>query len=149
MKKKLAKLITLFCTCALALTVALSVAACAGAGTTYRYQGCKADPANSTITRMYDTMYQDSTITVTDTALVWKMQGEESKVTVQKDGDRYNLSGESVNQTLEGLKQSWGTDASAEMYGQKTEAGFDLVIVLTVNVSGSTVTQTVTLNFVA
>ena len=153
MKKKLAKLITLFCTCALALTVALSVAACAGAGKTYRYQGCsfKSDPdvgMGDSMTAVYDTMYKDSTITVTDSEIVWKMQDQESKMTVQKDGDKYKLSGEAVDQVLSGFS-GLGIDSTAEMYGQTTDAGFDLVITVTVSMSGVTVTETVTLNFVA
>ena len=173
MKKRTAKLVALICTMALALTCIFALVACGGdggkstgKGTKYTFtetnvemtmNGEAMDSSSTAGTKnMYDTMYKDSTITVSDSKIVWKMSDQESTMSVKKDGEKYKLSGDYVENIKKGLSamNTPGADVTYDfdMYGLKTEGGFQIVIATsttTAAAQGQTYTSstTITLNF--
>lgn len=155
MKKRIAKLSALICIIALVLTAMLALAACGNAGTNYNYSGTNAEIINgntsspdASMKTLYDTMYKDSTITVSDSKIVWKISDVESAMTVKKDGDKYILSGEYVEQMKTALSAGFsaggvGVSVSFDMYGIETETGFDIIMNASASVNvGSIITKT-------
>ncbi len=120
--KKIAKSIALICAITTVAAVAFAFTAC-GAEVTYTYAGCE---FNYGSTEIFDTMYKGSTITVSDSKIVWKISDISEVLTVKKDGEKYICSGEYVDR----MAQASGATAAGvpfEFYGIKTEDGFDLV----------------------
>ncbi|MDE6505359.1 MAG: hypothetical protein K2L42_05765 [Clostridia bacterium] len=138
MKKQIAKISTLLCMLALVLAVILSLCACES-GVTYTYSKANVEMGagiggTGSMSAVYDAMYKDSTITVTDSKIVWKISDMESVMSVSKEGEKYMLSGEYVEQMKKTLSQGFANVSSYEFYGIETENGFDIVMSMTATV---------------
>ena len=153
MKKRIAKISALVCIMALVLTVIFAMTACGESGTKYTYSDTNVDNLKT----MYDAMYKNSSITVSESKIVWKISDVESTMTVKKDGDKYVLSGEYVDQMKTALSagvggiSGAGLSVSFDMYGMETENGFDIVMKTssTSSVAGSFSMSTVlTISFI-
>lgn len=164
MKKRIAKIVTLICTLTLAMVCVLALVACGG--TTYTYSGTDVKMTgdnmggmdmSGTMSTMYDNLFKGSTITVSDSKVVWKLSDQESSMEVKKDGDKYVLSGDYVDQLEQGISAGLSGSGVAvtydfEMYGTETDAGFDIVIATssTSSITGTSITvgATITVSFV-
>ncbi len=165
MKKRIAKISALVCIMALVLTVIFAMTACGESGTKYTYSDTNVEMTgdlggeggNDNLKTMYDAMYKNSSITVSESKIVWKISDVESTMTVKKDGDKYVLSGEYVDQMKTALSagvggiSGAGLSVSFDMYGMETENGFDIVMKTssTSSVAGSFSMSTVlTISFI-
>ena len=141
MKKRIAKISALVCIMALVLTVIFAMTACGESGTKYTYSDTNVEMTgdlggeggNDNLKTMYDAMYK----------IVWKISDVESTMTVKKDGDKYVLSGEYVDQMKTALSagvggiSGAGLSVSFDMYGMETENGFDIVMKTSSTSSGA------------
>lgn len=119
--KKIAKSIALICAIMTVASVAFAFTAC-GAEVTYTYAGCEFDYGSTA----FDTMYKGSTITVSDSKIVWKILDTSEEFTVKRDGEKYICSGEFVDRMAQ-ASSAPAAGVTFEFYGIKTEDGFDLV----------------------
>ncbi|MDE6273532.1 MAG: hypothetical protein K2L87_00600 [Clostridiales bacterium] len=161
MKKRIAKIVTLFCTLALAMVCVLALVACGGTTYTYSKTDVKMTGDNmgvdmsGTMNTMYDNMFKGSTLDVSDSEIVWTVSDQKSSMEVKKDGDKYVLSGDYVDQMKQALSASMGgtgVSVDFDMYGTETDAGFDIVMATTstssIGSTSYTVGMTITVSFV-
>ena len=140
MKKLFTKLLILICAVALSATCAFALVAC-DSGEKFTYSGTDVkitesfddifddDTYANMLKTTYNNMYKGSTITVSDTKLTWTIQDNASVLTVKRDGDKYILAGDFVNQFNQNLAGGSGIDQL--WYGIKTDAGFNIVMEMT------------------
>lgn len=155
MKKSISKIYAVLCVpiLALALICVCMFAACTDAegGEKYTYSDVTVDlgsygyGADDTIKNMYNNLYQDSYILVSDSKIEWVMEDTTGVMSVTKDGDKYILGGDYVDKLSESMG-SLGTGVTYEMYGVKSGSGFN--IVMTINLTAESITETITFKFV-
>lgn len=137
--KKTAKLFALICTLALVITVMFALSACGGNGEVKTYKFSKAESATSgnhsstDMSSLYDVMYKDSTITVSDKEVAWSVKDTLNIMSVTRDGDKYLLSGDYVEE-MKKLFSSMG-NLTYEVYGVETEEGFDIIMQMTMTMT--------------
>lgn len=138
MKKKVLKTVVIACALAMSLLCAALLTGCGDKAEKYTYSDVavesnvpEAASGMESFKTMYNTMYKDSTLEV-GKKIVWNMPGQNSKgeMTYKKDGDKYVLGGdfvETLKSAFSGMGVS-GVNVEAELYGIKTDAGFEIVI---------------------
>ncbi len=141
-----------------AVIFCLALAACGeSAGTKYTFKETKVTTdlqsgstasAITSLETMYNTTYKDSTLEVKDGKIVWKIGDMENAMTYTKDGDKYVLAGEYMEQ-LSSAFSSFGGVGSISYYGQKTEDGFAIVMEETFTDNPVMSNVTFTFNFIA
>ena len=165
MTKKAVKISVLICALALVFTVMFALSACGEKGTEYKYSATKVEligdlggdegGIGGNLNTVYETMYKNSSIVVSDSKVVWKFSDTESVLSVKKDGNKYVLSGEYAEQMKKvlssGLSVGADVQVSFDMYGNEIENGFEIVmsVTYTISVSGSNQTYgtKITVNF--
>lgn len=164
MRNKIFKISTLILTLSLTLVAVFALTACNGNDATYTYskvemsaEGDAAsemqvmlDVINPRLQASYNTLYKDSTITVNNKKLVWKIADETSIMQVKKSGEKYNLSGEATDKIIEAFTTLLGSGSgmTCKMHGIETEEGFNIIMTFTMPEAGDNNSFLITLFFV-
>lgn len=124
---------------------------------TYNGQDMSQSGQMSNIKQTYDALYAGSTLSVNQSQIVLETSGVKNVMQVTMNGGKYELSGdycEQMRNALFGSSQPGYTVESSwfDMYGEKTSAGFNVVMNYGANINASgyqlNSVQLITLKFV-
>ena len=124
------KLIKYFGVMLTAAFMCLALFACGGNGTKYNYKEAKVegDSNMSSVVTMYNTLFKGSYIEVGNGSIKWTVSDQEQKLTCEKDGDKYSLSGKYMESLKDSLSGIGAGNMEIAVWGAETEEGFKMVI---------------------